>query len=261
MKRLFLQLLTSAIAVAFAFLMVPGARATLSDQVGAANAALAAGHPIDALDAYKALLASPELANKGSAELWYNRGLAEEKNGDAAAASLSFRRALLLNPSFAPAQRQLASVLGMLGLPVPSGWRVSIHSAVHPEVVILAGAVVGWIGALTFVVVVVAGPRRKVLIALTLLLLILGHGASILGTLADPRRTAGSEAVVTAKDAPALRQTPADSADSTSSIPSGSLLTILSRNGAWWYVSAGPGLTGWISSDTATPLLPSSKGS
>jgi len=220
-----------------------------------------AGHPIEALDTYKALLAAPEFADKGSSELWYNRGLAEEKNGDAAAASLSFRRALLLDPGFAPAQRQLTSVLGLLGLPVPEGWRERVHSSIHPEKLILLGAVLGWIGALTFVVVVIVGPRKKWLIAFTLFLFIAGHGASLVGTFADPRRTAASEAVVTSKDAPALRQTPADSADSQSAVPPGTLLTILSRNGAWWYVAAGPGLTGWIPSDTATPLLPSSKGS
>jgi len=259
MKRLFIQIPVAVMALVF--LSAHDVRASLSDQVAAANAALAAGHPIEALDTYKALLAAPEFADKGSSELWYNRGLAEEKNGDAAAASLSFRRALLLDPGFAPAQRQLAAMMGLLGLPAPTGWLERIRASVHPETLILAGAVVGWIGALTFVVVVIVGPRKKGLVVLTLLLFILGHGASALGTLADPRRSAASEAVVTAKDAPSLRQTPADSADSQATVPPGTLLTILSRNGVWWYVAAGPGLTGWIPSDTATPLLPSSKGS
>jgi len=259
MKRFLLQIPCPVVAVML--LLAPYLRASLSDQVGAANAALEAGHPIEALDTYKALLAAPEFAKRGSSELWYNRGLAEEKNGDAAAASLSFRRALLLDPGFAPAQRQLTAMLGLLGLPAPTGWRERVHAAVHPETLILVGAVVGWIGAITFVVVVIVGPRKKGLIFLTILIFILGHGTSVIGTFADPRRTAASEAVVTAKDAPPLRQTPADSADSQATVPPGTLLTILSRNGAWWYVAAGPGLTGWIPSDTATPLLPSSKGS
>jgi hypothetical protein len=257
MKHFFLRLFCASCAL----LAVSVARASLSDQVSAANAAMTAGHPIEALETYKSLLASPEFANKGSSELWYNRGLAEEKNGNAAAASLSFRRALLLDPGFAPARRKLAADLGLLGLPAPSGWQEQVRAAIHPERLILAGAVVGWIGALTCVLVVIAGPRKKGLIAATLFLFILGHGVSIVGTFADPRRTAEKEAVVTAKEAPPLRQTPADSADSQITIPPGTLLTILSRNGAWWYVSAGPGLTGWISSDAATPLLPSFKGS
>jgi len=138
MKRFLLQIPCPVVAVML--LLAPYLRASLSDQVGAANAALEAGHPIEALDTYKALLAAPEFAKRGSSELWYNRGLAEEKNGDAAAASLSFRRALLLDPGFAPAQRQLTAMLGLLGLPAPTGWRERVHAAVHPETLILVGA-------------------------------------------------------------------------------------------------------------------------
>lgn len=235
----------------------PTSHAALSDQVAAANAALAAGHPLEALDTYKALLSAPELAGSGSSELWYNRGLAEEKNGDAAAASLSFRRALLLDPGFAPARRQLAAMLGLLGLQAPMGWKETLSEKIHPEIMILGGAVVGWIGALLFVVLWIAGPRRKSWILFTLFLFVFGHGCSILGTWIDPRRTASKEAVVVAKSGSPLKETPADTASSLTVIPPGTLITILSRNGAWWYITAGRHINGWITSDTALPLIPS----
>ena len=77
--------------------------AGIAEQVSAANTDLRSGHPLDALARYRTMLSEPAFLKEGSPELWYNRGLAEEKTGDAAAASLSFRRALLLDPGFAPA--------------------------------------------------------------------------------------------------------------------------------------------------------------
>lgn len=230
--------------------------ASLSDQVASANAALAAGRPIEALESYRAILSSPSLICSGSTELWYNRGLAEEKNGDAAAASLSFRRALLLDPGFAPARVQLATVLGILGLPESAGWREQVTAILHPETLVLGGAIAGWIGVLLLVVLLFKRPRRKGFIAASLLLAVAGHGCSVFGTLADPRTSADGKGVVISKSATELRATPADSAASLTSVPPGTSVRILSRNGAWWYVSPAPGLTGWIPSTTVSPLLP-----
>lgn len=233
--------------------------AGVREQASSAAASLRAGHPIEALETYRTLLTSPQFATAGSPELWYDRGLAEERTGDAAAASLSFRRALLLDPGFPAARRQLALVLGTLGLPAPpDGWRERLHSWIHPERLILAGVITGWSGGLLITFLLLRGPRRKGWIALSLVLLIGGHGASVFGTMTDPRRTARDEAVVTAKTGPVLRATPADSGTSGGTLSSGTLISVLSRNGAWWYVSAGSGLTGWIHSDTVAALLPPS---
>jgi len=136
--------------------------------------------------------------------------------------------------------------------------------SIHPETMIVTGAVIGWIGALLLVVLLFQSSRRKGLIILSLLLILFGHGASVMGTLVDPRRTARNSAVITAKTAPTLRATPADSATESGTVEPGTLISILSRNGAWWYVSTGSGpgaLQGWIPSNAATPLLSSSKGS
>jgi len=236
---------------------VSSLHAGISEQVSTANNDLRSAHPLDALARYRTLLTDPTFLKQGSPELWYNRGLAEEKTGDAAAASLSFRRALLLNPGFAPAQRQLAAVLATLGLPIPGDWRIGVYAIVLPERLMIIGSVVGWIGVLLFVILLFHGPRRKGLILLSLLLLIAGHGSAIFGSLIDPRRTAADQAVVTSKSGPTLRSTPADNASPGGTIAPGTVISVLSRNGAWWYVAAGPGQTGWIPSDTVTSLLPS----
>lgn len=230
-------------------------------KAAAANTSLLSGHPIDALASYTQLLDSPQFARVGSPELWCNRGLAEEKMGDSAAASLSFRRALLLAPGFVPAQQQLAIVLTTLGLPTPSTRMSRFFTILSPEVMILGGAILGWIGLFLLVVLLVRGPRRRGYIVSALLALILGHGASLVGSLIDPRRGAEHKAVVTAKKGPSLRSTPADSATVIGNLAPGAVINILSQNGAWWYVSSGSGKAaqqGWILSEVATPLLPPS---
>ena len=227
-----------------------------AEQVSTANNDLLSGHPLDALARYRTLLSDPAYLKEGSPELWYNRGLAEEKTGDVAAASLSFRRALLLDPGFAPAQHQLATVLATLGLPVPKDWKLGVYAIVLPERLMIVGSTIGWIGTLLLVVVIFHGPRKKGLILLSLFLLIAGHGSAIFGSLIDPRRTAVDQAVVIAKSAPTMRSTPADNGSPGGTLAPGSVISVLSRNGAWWYVAAGPGQIGWIPSDTVTTLVP-----
>jgi hypothetical protein len=202
------------------------------------------------------LLTDPVFRTAGSPEIWYNLGLAQEKSADPAGASLSFRRALLLDPTFTPARRQLETVLVTLGLPAPSGWHESVRQALHPEFLIVTGSIVGWFGVFGLILLIFLAPRRKFWIASVIVFVILGHGAAVLGTLVDPRRVAADKAVVTAQKAPVLHATPADSGTPGGTLSPGLLVSVLSRNGAWWYVSGGPGLTGWIPSDTLTLLLP-----
>lgn len=237
-------------------LSLASVRAGLPEDFASANGNLASGHADEALATFKTLLTHPEFKTSGSSEIWYNRGLAEMQTGDAVAASLSFRRALLLDPASSPARVQLTKTLNSLGLPVHAGWKERIMQFLHPETMIMGGGMMGWIGALGLIVLIFQASRKKSLIALALILIIVGHGASVLGTMADPRRTARNEAVLTAKEAVTLRATPADSGTEAGKLDPGSLISILSRNGAWWYVSGGQGLTGWITSHEVTPLLP-----
>lgn len=238
-------------------------RAGMSDDIASANNALMAGNAAAALTEYQQILDSPEFAKFSSPQLWYNRGLAEEKTGDMPAAALSFRRALLLDPTLAVARNALASTLGTLGAPasIAPGWRDQMLERIHPKLLIVGGAIVGWSGVFLLVVFVMQKKRKASLIALALVAVIIGHGGTLLGSLIDPRRLAAAEAVVMAKNAPTLRATPADSATSLGTLSPGSLITILSRNGMWWYVADGSGQTGWIPSTTVTPLLPGSAGS
>ena len=233
----------------------------VTDNLESAKAALASGHPEEAIAAYQGILASHRSVKSGAPEIWFNLGLAQEKNGEPVAASLSLRRALLLDPTLQSASAELSTILETLGVPSLADFRGQVLKAVYPDTLILGGAIGGWCGVFLLVIFLMASPRRPTLIALAFTLLILGHGISLFGSMIDPRRTAADAAVVTAKIAPVLRATPADSGASLGTILPASLITILSRNGAWWYVSGGPGHTGWIPATTVTPLLPVSAGS
>lgn len=245
----------SILLIVAAALLPVGLRAALPDQVARANAHLSSGRAAEALSSYRALLTSPEFRTAGSPEVWYNRGLAEEQEGDAVAASLSFRRALLLDPSLAPARKALSEAMTKLGIPDSGANGLRISSLLPAESLVIVGAVVGWIGVILFLLVVFLARSRRGILVLSLVLVILGHGASVLGTFVDGRRTARSEAVITAKTAPVLRATPSDNGDSRGTLPPGTPVSILSRNGPWWYVASGKTLSGWIPSSALTPLL------
>ena len=250
------------VAAAVWLLLLPSLQAALQEEVAGANASLVSGHPAEALSSYGRLLTERQPAGSSSPELWYNRGLAEQKAGMPAAASLSFRRALLLDPTLAPARKELSATLQVLGLPGSTGWQERVFSRIHPETLVLWGSILGWIGLLLLVVLLPGGSRNKLPVLLALGAVLLGQGAAALGGVTDPRRTARDLAVVTAATAPILRGTPADSGTPAGPLAPGTLISILSKNGSWWYVSGGPGQTGWIPANTATPLLPvSAKGS
>jgi len=245
----------------FLLILLCGLRPLAATDITSANQALASGHAAEALADYQSLLASPQFSKASAPELWYDCGLAQKKIGDPIAASLSFRRALLLDPTLAPARAELTSVLGSLGVTMNAGWQEQLLVKVHPELLILGGAILGWLGVFLLVIFLILGPRKPLFIALALTALILGHGVSIFGSFIDPRRVANNLGVITAKTAPTLRETPADSATAQGTATPGSLITILSRNGSWWYVDDGSGHLGWIPATTITPLLPFHEGS
>lgn len=235
-------------------------RANFSDEAAAADQSLANGHSVEALASYKALLNSPMMAANSSPELWYHRGQAEEKNGDLLEASLSYRRAILLDPTLSVARTQLVSVLTRLGITQHTNWQDQLLRIAHPDLLILGGAILGWAGILSIVFLLFRGTRRPGLIALSLAACVMGHGISLLGTFIDPRCQAANQAIVTAKNEITLRETPADSGKAAGTLAPGSFITILSRNGDWWKVASGS-VSGWILSNTLTPLLPASVGS
>ena len=156
--RRFLSLLGLVAAIGLSSL-----HADTASQAQAASESLRSGHPIDAASRYRTLLTDPLFRTAGSPELWYNLGLAEEKSANTAVASLCYRRALLLDPTFTPARRQLETVLGTLGLPAPSGWHESVRQALHPELLIVTGSIVGWVGVFGLILLIFLAPRRKLL--------------------------------------------------------------------------------------------------
>ncbi|HLB34393.1 MAG: hypothetical protein A3F67_01825 [Verrucomicrobia bacterium RIFCSPHIGHO2_12_FULL_41_10] len=216
-----------------------------------------------------------------SPERYYNEALVAKEKGDLPAASLALRRALILNPTFAPALNQLSEVLTTMGLPQEISWQTKLAAKVSPETLALVGTLVGWSAA--FVVIwlfftrnlssqdsSIRKRRKRWPLFLAILVFLLGHAVAFLGTTIDPRTSAQEKVVLLPKSVlkdvsgnnqerpkeTPLRATPVDNAAPIAQLSTGSCLTLLSRHGVWSYVRTHVGQEGWIPSATLQSLIP-----
>ena len=97
-----------------------------------------------------------------SPEQYYNQALTEEAQGDLAAASLSLRRALVLDPTLGIAQAQLQEVLKKMGLPAETTWQTKFASRFVPEYLTIIGALIGWSAALIVIWIFFAYFNHKI---------------------------------------------------------------------------------------------------
>lgn len=220
---------------------------------------------------------APQKAFTGSPEKYYNEALTEKEAGDLPAASLALRRALILNPTLAPAQQELQEVLSKIGVSMESSWQQKLASRCAPETMAFIGTILGWSATLVLIIVFflqvlpsTKKPKRWLLFFSALLLCLVGHAISVLGVIIDPRLHARYEVVLLPKiDSRAalehrpnrsttipLRTTPADAASVIAQLPTGSCLILLSQHGDWSYVRTNAGQEGWIASGSLESLIP-----
>jgi len=220
---------------------------------------------------------APQQTLIGSPEEYYNEALAEKEQGNLPEASLSLRRALVLDPTLAVARQQLKEVLSKMGLSMESSWQQKLASRYAPEKLTLMGTIIGWSATLALVVVFflqilssAKKPKQWGLFFFVLIFCLVGHAISVLGVMIDPRLRARYEVVLLPKrdtraalehrsDRPAtipLRSTPADAASTIAQLPIGSCLILLSQHGAWSYVRTAAGQEGWIASSSLEFLIP-----
>ena len=212
-----------------------------------------------------------------SPEEYYNTAIAEKNAGDLPAASLSLRRALVLDPTLAVAQQQLQEVLSKMGLTMESSWQQKVASRYSPEKITFIGTVIGWGTTAALVVIFflqilpsTTKPKRWRLFFSVVLLCLMGHGLSVLGVMIDPRLHARYEVILlpkieskaSAENQPgrpattSLRATPVDAASVLAQLPTGSCLILLSQHGAWSFVRTSAGQEGWLSSGSLEFLIP-----
>jgi len=174
------------------------------------------------------------------------------------------------------AANKLHEVLKKLGLPGENTWRTKLASRVSPDLLMLVGSLVGWSAAFILIWIFFtrylstagrAARKHHWPLVLAILFFFLGHAVTFLGTIVDPRMIYQYAAIVlpnsaaTSTETPPelipLRATPVDNAATIAQLPTGSLITLLSRHGFWSYIATTSGQEGWVVSASITTLIPS----
>jgi tetratricopeptide (TPR) repeat protein len=195
-----------------------------------------------------------------SAETYYDLGLTCEKAGETVKAALNYQRALLLDPSLAPARNQLGKLAAAHEIPLrPRDWTDDITAVVNPETLVVLGSTLAWAGAFALIFASQAKRRRALWNTLAAIAFLVGVGGLVVGGLSDARLAAARPAMVTAKDGAEVLTAPANNSDVVASLPAGAPVGVVSPRGAWAYVDLAGGAKGWVQSDRLTPIVPGEK--
>lgn len=201
--------------------------------------------------------AEEPLSSAPSAEGFYDVGLAHEKSGQPVEAALNYQRALLLDPGLGAARNALAKLAASKSIPLrPPAWTNDVAAFLHPDTLVLLGALLLWGGAFGLVFATQARSRRTGLNALAGLALIFGAAALAAGWLADARMTSRALALVVAKDGAEVLTSPAHNSTPILSLPAGTTVDVLSPRGPWSYVDLNGAQRGWVQTERLRPVVP-----
>ncbi len=221
--------------------------------LAAANEQFAAGKYMEAATAYEALL------NDGppSAELYFNLGNALERADQPVKAALNYERALVLDPGLREARNNRALLAASRNVPMPPHrWQDDVLSIVHPQWLVFAGNVLGWLGLFGIASVVLARRGRPAVAIVGGVAFVIGSALFALGWTSDPRNADSTLAMITSADGADLLNAPANNSTPIAELPAGSPLGILSPRGAWTYCELASGAKGWVRSDSLTAVVP-----
>lgn len=192
-----------------------------------------------------------------AAEVYYNLGLAETKAGKVAQASLSFQRALTLNPALEPARGELLALSEKSNIEVPEAtWINRLASAIPLESWWVGGAVVAWLGAFIILGGLFARTRRGTLLILGVIIFIFGKAALVLAWTSDPLIQNQDLVVLTTEGPNRLRSAPVDNSETVLSLAGGSTVAVLSERGKWAYCASLDGKRGWVERTGIQPVIP-----
>lgn len=197
-------------------------------------------------------------ASPPSAAAYFEFGEALAKVGKEAEAALAFRRTLILDPRFQPAESALRDANAQLGLASPSrNWRTAVTTRVPLDGLALGGAAVFWIGAFMFLIALPAVKSRRTVLPASIILCVAGLAALALLWLVDPRETDARDAMVLSTNGAVLYKTPSeDSSQKITTLGQGSLVKILSQRGRWCHGELPGGQRGWFLLEGTTPVIP-----
>lgn len=196
-----------------------------------------------------------------SPDLFYNLGAAKQRAGEAGAAVLWMRRALVLDSGLAEARQSLNFLRSRLGFLEfengPLDRFIARLPAAFPKWTI---ATAGWIAGIALAMAFLVPrfrPNRTALVTLAivaLLLVILGWRAGIHRT----QHIAFENFATVISPETAALTSPTPDAKAVITLPPGSEVRLLQETGAWTYVEIPGDLRGWVRSESVAPIWPPS---
>ncbi|MFZ4777294.1 MAG: tetratricopeptide repeat protein [Terrimicrobiaceae bacterium] len=192
-----------------------------------------------------------------SAAVFFELGRALNKSGQEARAALNFRRALILDPRFAPARSALQEANVALGIaPSKPDWRAKVLDRIPMDALTLAGTILFWVGAFCCLAAFMPPAFRGLRLVCGLFFLAAGLATLALVWSCDPRITLANTAVVLTTGGTSLLSSPADQSEKIATLPQGSQVKILSQRGRWFYGELPGGAHGWFLTEGIVPLIP-----
>lgn len=192
-----------------------------------------------------------------SAAVFFELGRALTKTGQEARAALNYRRALVLDPRFSPAASALRQTDLALGIsPQKQTWKDKVLERVPLDPLALAGTLLFWTGAFVGLAAFFSSSLRRRRLFAGGVLSGLGVLLLVVVWLCDPRVALADSALVLTNGGSTLLASPAEQSEKLASLPQGSLITILSQRGRWFYGKLPGGTKGWFLTEGIVPLIP-----
>lgn len=191
-----------------------------------------------------------------SAALYYDLGRSYQQLDNTARAALNFRRALVLDPSFAPAAKALAECEADLALPKQApDWRDRVAVSLPFDIATIAAVVLFWFAA-ALLLAMVFGRKALWKTGLACVSLAAAIGLGLVVWQSDPRVRHADDATVLTAGGGVMLEAPTENATKVAALPEGSTVTIHSQRGRWFYGSTPSGTRGWFATDGIVPVVP-----
>ena len=244
-KRALLPALLCAAAWA-----IPGIARADTAQFDAANRLYEAGKFDQAAHAYDQMIRTGPL----SANLFYNRGNAQWKLGNAGKAIADYERALALEPSHPQARANLDFAREQTGAKTSvREWWINALAALAPGAATMLLSVSGWVSLFCLAIVLL---RRENRLGPVVAMIFALCAAAYAGGSLWEAGTEAAKAVVIAKSVEA-RVADAESAPVVDTLPAGSeVLSLTNHDDGWTYCTLPDGRQAWVPTDALEKVKP-----
>jgi len=188
---------------------------------------------------------------------FFELGRALTKSGQEARAALNYRRALVLDPRFAPAASALQAANVALGLPASRRtWQDRVVERIPLDALTLAGTVLHWVGAFVGLAAFFSQGVRGRRLFSGVVVLLFGGVLLLVVWLCDPRISLANSAMVLTNGGTSFLTSPAEQSEKIAALPQGTLLRVLSQRGRWFYGELPNGKKGWFLTEGIVPVIP-----